>query len=178
MKIYTRTGDTGQTSLLGGTRVSKSHERLDIYGTIDELNSHIGLLESNLNLKHDENFLMQIQRKLFTIGAEFATADNKKELLKSAVSEMDIAVLEHEIDSIDEFLPPLKGFVLPTGHPFAAQCHIARTVCRRAERLAVKGAENFEINLLTIRYLNRLSDYLFMLARKINVDMGMEEELL
>lgn len=177
-KIYTRTGDAGETSLVGGTRVPKSHERLDIYGTIDELNAHIGLLVSSSIHKQDKDVLIHIQKKLFTIGAEFATDDAKKNLLKSSLIEIDIATLENEIDKMDELLPKLKGFILPGGCMAAAQCHVARTVCRKAERLAVKGAQSFSVNPLTIRYLNRLSDYLFTLSRKINMDFEVEEQLL
>lgn len=182
MKIYTKTGDTGTTALFGGTRVSKHHIRIESYGTIDELNSHIGLLRDqdiNISYKH---FLMEIQDKLFTVGAILAT-DPDKAILKSGkerlnipkISEADIQALESAIDVMDSELQPMTHFVLPGGHPTVSICHITRCVCRRAERLAVALFEISPFQNESLVYLNRLSDYLFVLARKLSYDLNAEE---
>ena len=182
MKIYTKTGDKGTTALFGGTRVSKNHIRIESYGTVDELNSHIGLVrDQNIN-QHYKDILIIIQDKLFTVGAILATDPNKA-ILKSGkerlnipkISKEDIELLEIEIDKMNESLPPMTNFVLPGGHQTVSFCHIARGVCRRAERLAValNDLEPFQPESLT--YLNRLSDYLFVLARKLSYDLQADE---
>lgn len=182
MKIYTKTGDNGTTSLFGGTRVSKHHIRIESYGTVDELNSHIGLVRDQNMDPHYKNVLISVQDKLFTVGAILAT-DPKKAILKSGkerlniqkISSEDIEILEKEIDTMNESLPPMTNFILPGGHQTVSFCHIARGVCRRAERLAValNDIEPFQPETLT--YLNRLSDYLFVLARKLSHDLQADE---
>ncbi len=182
MKIYTKTGDKGTTALIGGTRVSKNHIRIESYGTVDELNSHIGLVrDQNIDQRY-KDILIIIQNKLFTVGAILATDPNKA-ILKSGkerlnipkISKEDIELLEREIDKMNDSLPPMTNFVLPGGHPTVSFCHIARGVCRRAERLAValNDVEPFQPDTLT--YLNRLSDYLFVLARKLSYDLQADE---
>jgi cob(I)alamin adenosyltransferase len=182
MKIYTKTGDKGKTSLFGGTRVSKAHLRIESYGTVDELNSYIGLIkDQNINSLYKE-FLLQIQNDLFTIGSMLATPEDKA-LLKSgqerlAIPKIDqnaVLFLENEIDKLDEVLPVMTNFVLPGGHTTVSFCHIARCVCRRAERLVIHLNENTPINEHIIIYLNRLSDLLFVLARKLTYDAGVQE---
>lgn len=182
MKIYTKTGDTGTTALFGGTRVPKHHIRIESYGTIDELNSHIGLLrDQKINQSH-RLFLTNIQEKLFTVGAILAT-DPEKAILKNGkerlnipkISQTDVETLEKEIDLMDAQLPPMTHFVLPGGHPTVSTCHIARCVCRRAERLAVALMEISPFQDTTLTYLNRLSDYLFVLARKLTYELQAEE---
>lgn len=166
-KIYTKTGDKGKTSLIGGTKVSKSHPRIDSYGTVDELNSHIGLL-SDLILDEDgKTVLREIQDRLFTIGSLLACDPDKKSGMKlPGLHENDIKYLESEIDRMNESLEEMKTFILPAGHVTVSSIHIARCVCRRAERACVFLQENQQgLENLIIIYLNRLSDYLFMLAR-------------
>ncbi len=182
MKIYTKTGDKGTTALFGGTRVSKHHIRIDSYGTIDELNAWLGLIRDQKIDNHSKKLLAIIQDKLFTIGAILAT-DPEKALLKSGkerlnipkISASDIELLEKEMDAMNESLPPMTHFILPGGHTTVSYCHIARTVCRRAERMATQlfEKEPFEDNLLS--YINRLSDYLFVLARKLSKDLKADE---
>jgi cob(I)alamin adenosyltransferase len=182
MKIYTKTGDKGTTALFGGTRVAKHHIRIESYGTIDELNSWIGLIRDQEINQHYKDFLTNIQHKLFIIGAVLAT-DPEKELLKNGKERLninkigtdDILHLEKEIDAMELKLEPMTHFVLPGGHTTVSYCHIARTVCRRAERLATYLNENdpFEENVL--RYINRLSDYLFVLSRRLSADLNVEE---
>ena len=182
MKIYTKTGDKGTTALFGGTRVPKHHIRIESYGTVDELNSHIGLVRDQAIDRHHQEMLQHIQNKLFTVGAILAT-DPEKAILKSGkerlnipkISEADIVLLEQEIDTMNDALPPMTHFVLPGGHQTVSFCHIARCVCRRAERLAtaLHDLEPFQTETLT--YLNRLSDYLFVLARKLSSDLHAEE---
>ncbi|SDS69976.1 cob(I)alamin adenosyltransferase [Formosa sp. Hel1_31_208] len=178
MKIYTKTGDKGTTALFGGTRVPKHHIRIDSYGTVDELNSHLGLIRDQDIDNHYKDVLIKIQDRLFTVGAILAT-DPEKAILKSGkqrlnipkISEGDIQQLEQEMDTMNEALPPMTHFVLPGGHQTVSFCHIARCVCRRAERLAsaLNDLEPFQPESLT--YLNRLSDYLFVLARKLSYDL-------
>ncbi len=170
MKIYTKTGDKGETSLIGGTRVPKHHIRIDAYGTVDELNSYIGLLRDQLGDKHQVAMLIQIQNILFTIGSQLAADSGKSKMQLPDITETDILILEKEIDAMNEVLPPLKNFILPGGHPAVSTCHIARCVCRRAERCASHLSEQTILEPLLIQYLNRLSDYLFMLARKVAFD--------
>ncbi|WP_336065890.1 cob(I)yrinic acid a,c-diamide adenosyltransferase [Mesoflavibacter sp. CH_XMU1404-2] len=182
MKIYTKTGDKGTTALFGGTRVPKHHIRIDSYGTVDELNSYIGLIrDQDIDQKYKDT-LINIQDKLFTVGAilatdpEKATLKNGKERLNiPKINEADINFLEQEMDSMDAHLPQMTHFVLPGGHQTVSFCHIARTVCRRAERLAsaLNDLEPFQPETLT--YLNRLSDYLFVLARKLSQDLQADE---
>lgn len=175
MKIYTKTGDTGQTSLFGGKRVSKSDLRIDSYGTIDELNSYIGLLrDQEVNQKRKDS-LIEIQDRLFTIGSILATEPGNDKVKVPALRAEDIQALEKEIDVLDAQLPPMRSFVLPGGHPSVSICHITRTVCRRAERLIVALDSVEKVEPLVIQYMNRLSDYLFILSRIISVELGAEE---
>lgn len=182
MKIYTKTGDQGTTALFGGTRVPKHHIRIESYGTVDELNSNIGLLRDQQMEHSHKEFLMQIQDKLFTVGAILAT-DPDKAILKSGqerlnipkISEDDVAQLENAIDQMDAELPPMTHFVLPGGHPTVSICHICRCVCRRAERLATALYEISPFHETTLVYLNRLSDYLFVLARKLSYQLKAKE---
>lgn len=182
MKVYTKTGDTGTTALFGGTRVSKHHIRIESYGTVDELNSHIGLIRDQDISDLYKKVLIEVQDRLFTVGAILATPP-EKETLKNGqprlqnlgIFETDIEFLENEIDTMEEALPPMTHFVLPGGHTTVSYCHIARCVCRRTERLAVHLNDIEPINELVIKYLNRLSDYLFVLARKLSKDLNADE---
>ena len=165
MKVYTKTGDKGQTSLFGGQRVSKGNLRIHAYGTVDELNSYIGLLR-DLSPDEARNVeLIRIQDRLFTLGALLATESNTAKKRLPKIHKDDIEYLEKAIDSMEEKLEPIKTFVLPGGHPTVSYCHIARCVCRRSERLSVELTEEVEVEGLVIQYLNRLSDYLFVLSR-------------
>ncbi len=182
MKIYTKTGDKGTTALFGGTRVPKHHIRIESYGTIDELNSYLGLIRDQNIQQEYKDLIVSIQDRLFTVGAILAT-DPKKAILKNGkerlnipkISLKDIELLEQEMDAMNEILPPMTHFVLPGGHQTVSFCHIARCVCRRAERLisALNDIETVESN--TLMYLNRLSDYLFVLARKLTYDLQANE---
>ncbi|MCH8534038.1 MAG: cob(I)yrinic acid a,c-diamide adenosyltransferase [Flavobacteriaceae bacterium] len=182
MKIYTKTGDQGTTALFGGTRVPKSHIRIDAYGTVDELNSHLGLVKDTCQNNTITTFINHIQDRLFTVGAILAT-DPEKAKLKSGkdrlniprISQENILALEHQIDAMNEALPPMTHFVLPGGHPTVSYCHIARCVCRRAERLSTALFNLEEFDQEVLQYLNRLSDYLFVLARKLSKDLNAEE---
>ncbi|RIJ37001.1 cob(I)yrinic acid a,c-diamide adenosyltransferase [Pontibacter oryzae] len=175
MKIYTKTGDKGTTSLIGGTRVAKSHLRIEAYGTVDELNSYIGLVrDQEVNISRLD-VLKEIQDRLFTIGALLATDPEKSKMKTPDLHEEDIALLEQEIDNMTAEVPPLRAFVLPGGHQSVSFCHVARCVCRRAERLAISLQEFSEVEELVIKYLNRLSDYLFALCRKMTQELGAEE---
>ena len=176
MKIYTKTGDTGQTSLIGGRRVSKADLRIDSYGTVDELNSWIGLLRDQSVNEFRKDLLKEIQDRLFTIGAELATDPGKapKQAMPAIVA-TDITLLENEMDAMDAELPELRVFVLPGGHQSVSFAHLARTVCRRAERLVIALNETAPVDPLLIQYLNRLSDYLFMLSRKMAQETNAEE---
>lgn len=182
MKVYTKTGDKGTTALFGGTRVPKDHIRIESYGTVDELNSHIGLIRDQEINAHYKEVLIRIQDRLFTAGAILATPPDK-EMLKNGkprldiprISEADIEALETEIDAMEAGLPPMTHFVLPGGHTTVSYCHIARCVCRRAERLSVHLSHNEPVDELVIKYLNRLSDYLFVLARKLSLDLRADE---
>lgn len=180
MKIYTKTGDKGTTALFGGTRVPKSHLRIDAYGTVDELNSYIGLVRDLLPQDEVSGAMLQhIQDRLFTAGAILAT-DPEKTTLKNGkerlnipkITEFDVAKLEEHIDQMNDALPPMTHFVLPGGHPTVSHCHIARCTCRRAERLATALYNVEAFDELVLTYLNRLSDYLFVLARKISKDFN------
>ncbi|GGK17606.1 cobalamin adenosyltransferase [Yeosuana aromativorans] len=182
MKIYTKTGDKGTTALFGGTRVPKHHIRIDSYGTIDELNSHLGLIRDQDIDQHYKDIIIHIQDRLFTVGAILAT-DPEKQILKSGkerlnipkISSDDIERLEHEMDAMNEALPPMTHFVLPGGHQTVSFCHIARCVCRRAERLTTALNDISPIDPHTLMYINRLSDYLFVLARKLSNDLHAQE---
>ncbi|HXR84282.1 MAG TPA: cob(I)yrinic acid a,c-diamide adenosyltransferase [Hanamia sp.] len=167
MKIYTKTGDAGKTSLIGGTKVLKSDARIDAYGTVDELNSYIGLVSDFCEDEHAKNILKEIQDRLFTIGSELACDPNKKVNMPIPdLHESDVQLLETQMDQMDAQLPQMKNFILPGGLPAVSFMHIARCVCRRAERCCVKLVDNEGgVDSLIIKYLNRLSDYLFMLAR-------------
>ncbi|HEY4326293.1 MAG TPA: cob(I)yrinic acid a,c-diamide adenosyltransferase [Mucilaginibacter sp.] len=175
MKIYTKTGDKGFTSLIGGTRVAKHHIRIESYGTIDELNSYIGLIGDQNIAIHDKEILKQIQDRLFTIGSSLASDPEKSKMIIPDLKTDDIEMLEKEMDTINENLPPLKHFILPGGSNAISFCHIARCVCRRAERITVHLAEQSTVDEKVNIYLNRLSDYLFTLARKIGNDNKMPE---
>ncbi|MHB1146546.1 MAG: cob(I)yrinic acid a,c-diamide adenosyltransferase [Lutibacter sp.] len=177
MKIYTKTGDKGTTSLFGGTRVPKYHLRIEAYGTVDELNSYIGLIRDQKIDTHTTKILLKIQNELFTLGSMLATPP-EKEILKSGkerlninkITEESVALLENEIDLMNESLPPMSHFILPGGHTIVSFCHITRCICRRAERITTLLSDESTINPQILVYLNRLSDYLFVLARKLTVD--------
>ncbi|MEO8819803.1 MAG: cob(I)yrinic acid a,c-diamide adenosyltransferase [Ginsengibacter sp.] len=171
MKIYTKTGDAGKTSLIGGTKVLKNNPRIDTYGTVDELNSYIGLVADFSNDEHVKNILKEIQDRLFTIGSELACDPEKQTKISIPdLYETDVELLEKEIDRMHEELPVMKNFILPGGLPAVSFTHVTRCVCRRAERYCVNLKENGgKVNDLIIKYLNRLSDYLFTLARYIGM---------
>lgn len=175
MKIYTKTGDKGFTSLIGGTRVPKHHLRIEGYGTVDELNSYIGLVRDQDISEHDKDILKKIQDRLFTIGASLAADPQKSKMIIPDLHSEDIELLEQEIDIIDEQLSPLKHFILPGGSNAISFCHIARCICRRAERITVHLAEESSVDERVNIYLNRLSDYLFTLARKIGKEQCIPE---
>ena len=177
MKIYTKTGDKGQTSLIGGTRVPKYHLRIEAYGTVDELNSYIGLIMCQDIDPHYQTVLKEIQDRLFTVGASLASDPEKSRMKIPDLNAPDITLLEEEMDKMNELLPALTHFVLPGGNSVVSYCHLARCVCRRAERLTVHlAAESFVDENMTV-YLNRLSDYLFVLARKLNLDAKTPENI-
>lgn len=182
MRIYTRSGDKGTTALLGGTRVPKYHIRIDTYGTVDELNANLGMLRSlDIALEHKAK-LEEIQTNLFTMCTQLAT-DPEKSKNKDGTDRWQIAKLEKKhvdsletaIDEMNEALPPLRHFLLPGGHIAVSWCHISRTVCRRAERLATALHSEEPFDEVLLKYLNRLSDYLFVLARKLSDELGVEE---
>ncbi|HEU4718495.1 MAG TPA: cob(I)yrinic acid a,c-diamide adenosyltransferase [Bacteroidia bacterium] len=175
MKIYTKTGDKGQTSLIGGTRVPKHHIRIEAYGTVDELNSWIGLLRDMTQDAHVKEILLETQDRLFTVGSLLASDPEKSKMKLPEIQDSDITLLEKEIDAMDQLLPPMKSFILPGGHVTVSHCHVARCVCRRAERNITHLSETAPVDELIVRYLNRLSDYLFMLSRKLSHDLGAEE---
>jgi len=177
LKIYTKTGDLGKTSLIGGTKVPKSHIRIETYGTVDELNSHTGLLIDQLADVPTKQMLKEIQDRLFTIGSSLACDPDKEPLMKIPdLKEADINLLEREIDHMNDVLPPMKFFVLPGGHVSVSQAHVCRCVCRRAERLCVNMKEHdIFVDPLVIKYLNRLSDYLFVVSRYAGHLLGVAE---
>jgi cob(I)alamin adenosyltransferase len=175
MKIYTKTGDEGTTALFGGKRVSKADTRIDSYGTVDELNSWIGLVrDQEINSKR-KTLLLEIQDRLFTVGSTLATDPSNKKVKIPELVDEDVLLLEREIDSMEADLQPMRSFVLPGGHPSISFVHIARTVCRRAERLVIALHNTEPVDPIALKYLNRLSDYLFVLSRKMAVEMGVEE---
>jgi cob(I)alamin adenosyltransferase len=177
MKIYTKTGDQGKTSLIGGTKIAKSHIRIEAYGTVDELNSFIGLTGDQMNDEQTLSVLREIQDRLFTIGSSLATDPEKEtKMALPDLTEEDIQFLEKRIDELDSQLPPMKSFILPGGHTAVSTTHIARCVCRRAERCCVRMAEEgMFVGPLVVKYLNRLSDYLFILARYTAFRLGIED---
>lgn len=177
--VYTRTGDAGTTSLVGGIRVPKTHPRIEAYGTVDELNAHVGLLAARLPEGDDREHLVDIQRMLFRLGAVLATetpADSGTDTTDPLGQEA-VETLEHLIDATDEQLPPWRTFILPGGTEAAAQCHVCRTVCRRAERCVWALAAIVAVPVSVTLYLNRLSDYFFVLSRKINFVSGVSENI-
>ena len=168
--IYTRTGDKGTTALVGGTRVAKTHVRLEAYGTVDELNTQLGLLYTYLTEEVDRKTILWVQHKLFSVGSYLATDQTNTTLrMESQIAGADILRLEQAIDEVDSQLPPLKAFVIPGGSRGSAVCQICRTVCRRAERRILSMAEEYEVTGNVSAFVNRLSDYLFVLARKMNL---------
>ena len=175
MKIYTKTGDKGFTSLIGGTRVAKHHLRIESYGTVDELNSYIGMIRDQQIAEHYKDVLKEIQDRLFTIGSSLAADPERSKMVIPDLHTEDIELLEKEIDQMNGALPPLKHFILPGGNNTVSWCHIARCVCRRAERLCVHLAEDSPVDEKVNIYLNRLSDYLFTLARKVGFDEEIPE---
>ena len=164
MKIYTKTGDLGETSLLGGTRVSKSELQIEAYGTVDELNAYVGLIRDQIWKKPVLVELIEIQDRLFTIGSHLANDQKKSGIKLPEISESDIERLENQIDLMNEKLPPMTAFILPGGNTTVSYTHIARCVCRRAERHVVRLNHNWDVDPIIIKYLNRLSDYLFVLC--------------
>ncbi|HNW72420.1 MAG: cob(I)yrinic acid a,c-diamide adenosyltransferase [Bacteroidales bacterium] len=174
-KIYTKGGDRGETSLLGGTRVAKSHERVEAYGNLDELNSFIGLIRDQDIRPHYKEILIRIQENLFIAEALVARDPDKPARTLPVLSDQEITLLEREIDAMNEELAPLRNFILPGGHPVVSICHIARTVCRRAERSLIRLKATSPVDEIILRLINRLSDYLFVLARKVAKDLGATE---
>lgn len=175
MKIYTKTGDKGKTSLIGGTRVPKHHQRIEAYGTIDELMAYIGLLYDEFTESGLKTVMLEIQDRLMTCASILAADCEDCEVKIPEIIPEDIEFLEQLIDAYDKELEPLRSFVLPGGHVIASHCHIARTVCRRSERIVTRLAENMYVPEHVIQYLNRLSDYLFILSRKILKDFNIDE---
>lgn len=169
--VYTKSGDRGTTSLVGGSRVPKTHIRLEAYGTVDEFNSHLGWLHTYLCDENDRNFVLGVQHKLFSIGSHLATDQTKTKLKQaSVITSEDVEKIEREIDRLDEALPELSAFVIPGGGRGAAVCHVCRTICRRTERRILALPESYAVAPELLAYINRLSDYLFVLSRKMNVD--------
>jgi cob(I)alamin adenosyltransferase len=174
MKIYTKKGDDGTTGLLGGTRVPKHHLRIEAYGTVDELNSYLGLLR-DLAPAHKE-ILLFIQDRLFTLGSHLAVDPSHEGKMKlPEIHEADVTALETAMDTMDESLEPMRNFILPGGNVVVSHCHIARTICRRAERCVAALNDHEKVDDLIMHYLNRLSDYLFVLSRKLTVEFNAEE---
>lgn len=175
MKIYTKTGDKGTTALFGGARVSKAHDRINAYGTVDELNAYIGLLrDQDVNSVRVE-LLVEIQDRLFTLGSLLAVEPGNTKVKVPQLTAADVDRLESAIDTMDSHLPAMKNFVLPGGHQAVSFCHIARCVCRRAERLVIALSTHEAVADVIIQYLNRLSDYLFVLSRQMSVDLDVKE---
>lgn len=178
MKIYTKTGDAGTTALFGGTRVPKHHIRIQSYGTVDELNSWLGLLRDQPIAARHVEFLLAIQDRLFITGSMLATEPDAPPARGGAMPKLqpaDVEALEAEMDLLDASLPPMTHFVLPGGHPVVSYCHLARTVCRRAERMTTLLHEQSPVPPIILSYLNRLSDYLFILARKLSAELQADE---
>lgn len=175
MKIYTKTGDRGDTSLIGGRRVSKADIQIEAYGTIDELIAFVGYLRDMMPTADRISHLVQIQDKLMIIAALLARDENNPNIVLPTIGDSDILGLEQEIDHMESTIPPLASFVLPGGHPVVSLCHVVRTVCRRAERIVIAMASNLHVDEVLIRYLNRLSDYFFVLSRKLAKDLNVNE---
>ncbi|MCE3296480.1 MAG: ATP:cob(I)alamin adenosyltransferase [Crocinitomicaceae bacterium] len=176
MKIYTKKGDSGTTQLIGGTRIPKHSLRIESYGTVDELNSWIGLIrDQEINQLYRDQ-LIEIQDRLFTVGSNLAVDNAKSNMKLPQVSEKDVEFLEQAMDTMDAMLPEMKSFVLPGGHTTVSYCHLARCVCRRAERNVTHLNENEAIEAVVMKYLNRLSDYLFVLSRKLTQDLHAHEQ--
>jgi cob(I)alamin adenosyltransferase len=176
--IYTKTGDKGTTSLVGGTRVPKFHPRVEAYGTVDELNAHIGLLAEMIKDTDGTQYglLKEVQRNLFIVQTLLAT-EKEVPFQLPQLPDTAVADMEHSIDTLQASLPPFRSFVIPGGNMASAQCHVARTVCRRAERCTVTLARESKVDEIILRYLNRLSDYLFVLSRLAVVSEGLSEDL-
>lgn len=175
-KIYTKTGDKGTTALIGGKRVPKYHMRIEAYGTVDELNAFVGLIRDQEIDDHSKEILLEIQDRLFTLESQLAKESDENLLHPlPELHDEDVSLLEKEIDTMNETLPELTSFVLPGGHPTVSYCHVARTICRRAERLTIKLSESHPVDPINIQYLNRLSDYLFVLARQFTNDFNAPE---
>jgi len=175
MKIYTKKGDEGKTGLIGGNRVSKDDMKIEAYGTVDELNAHIGLLRDLVENKNYSDQLVEIQDRLFTAGSILAVGDSGTKMSLPTIKGDDILKLESWIDAMDTILPEMKSFVLPGGHQTVSICHVARTVCRRAERRVVTLAQHSTIDALLLKYFNRLSDYLFTLGRTLALELNIQE---
>lgn len=174
--VYTKTGDDGTTGLVGGTRVPKTHIRLEAYGTVDELNSNLGLLATYLTDTHDAAFVLEIQHKLFSIGSHLATDQEKTALHQvSVITPADVLAIEQQIDAADNLVPVLHAFIIPGGSRGSALCHICRTVCRRAERRILDLSNSHPVSIELLAYINRLSDYLFVLSRKMNLNEKKDE---
>ena len=174
MKIYTKKGDKGETGILGGTRLPKHHLRIEAYRTVDELNSFVGVLRDHVPANKSSD-LIRVQEELFTIGSNLASDPVKNRMELPMISQDDILRLEDQMDQMDESLPEMKSFVLPGGHPSVSSAHVCRCVCRRAERLCVALDENDPVNELILQYLNRLSDYFFVLSRKLTQEFEVDE---
>ncbi len=175
-RIYTKTGDDGTTGLVGGNRVKKNNPRLEAYGTVDELNAQIGLLRSYELPGDVVQLIIEVQNKLFNIGSRLASDEKGDDFTKElSITEENIAQLEEAIDQFEQDLPQLTHFILPGGDIVVAQCHVARTVCRRAERRIIEFAELQPVQPEVVRYINRLSDFLFVLARKLGAERGVDE---
>lgn len=175
MKIYTKKGDKGTTGILGGTRLAKHHLRIEAYGTVDELNAFVGALRDAVDASQHRQDLLKIQEELFTVGSQLAADPVKNKMKLPMISEEDVLYLEQRMDAMEEQLPEMRSFVLPGGHATVSAAHICRTVCRRAERLCSALGENEPVNPLILRYLNRLSDYFFVLSRMLTQELGAEE---
>ncbi|MDG1189486.1 MAG: cob(I)yrinic acid a,c-diamide adenosyltransferase [Flavobacteriales bacterium] len=175
MKVYTKKGDKGTTQLIGGKRVPKNHDRIDAYGTVDELNSYMGLLRDQSVGKETYELIITIQNKLFTIGALLANQDDNNKMKLPLIEEKDVTQLENEIDKMNESLTEMRSFILPGGHTTVSFCHIARCVCRRAERLTIQIDEDVLQVEIILKYLNRLSDYLFVLSRYLSKNLDAKE---
>ena len=175
MKVYTKKGDNGTTQLIGGTRVPKNHQRIEAYGTVDELNSYVGLIRDQAIDANSKNVLIEVQDRLFTIGALLASDPGKSKMTLPEIQDQDVLRLEKEMDQMNENLPEMRSFILPGGHTTVSFCHIARCVCRRAERFTTELSEDTIQRVLILQYLNRLSDYLFVLSRHLSRELGAEE---
>ena len=175
MKIYTKKGDDGTTSLIGGTRVSKHELRIETYGTVDELNSFIGWLRDLCETNGHRELLIEIQDRLFTIGSHLAADPEHSRMDLPPLTENDVIFLEREIDTMNEKLPEMKSFVLPGGHPAVSCSHVARCVCRRAERLVVSLSKKEKVDPVIVKYFNRLSDFLFVFARLLTQELDVNE---